>query len=601
MADTDFRVKNGLVTGTNNVTIGTTLYSVANGNVGVGTAVPGFKLAITGTLNATQAITQGGNQVLHAANFNTYTPTLTGNGASGTWGINVTGTANSVIGNMRGNINGDIRWNTGANILINGDSTFDLESGGVVGFYDTARSNYALRINYNEHVRMVEGGGNVYVYGSRLYNDSGQQAVFNNSGNWSVYAYNIWQYPLNQSVLTTASPTFAGLTTTGATSVITGSSPMLTLQAPSAGPWAISLSRSDLGTNSKVYNDNGSRWNFEHRPVFAGNIPLDSANYNSYAVARTSTNRNGVTRLFRRDDDSGYSIQTGWGLDRSGYWSLRGYDSADNFHAHCWVGWAASADNIAGSYTMNQSLNTSNSPTFSSLYTQVFYDSNNTGRYCDPNGTSLLEDCRASIFYDVYDTAYYVQPRSTSYLNDLRPNIIYDRQDSYYYVDPNSSSRMYYLEMVNYFYCRNQIYSTIMYDTNDTGYFVDPNSDSRMNQIRASVIYSYGNVTAYYSDARLKNNVKPITNALTKLKSIRGVEFDWNDDYFNKVSKFASGLVKKHDVGVIAQEVKEVLPEVVVENEEGILSVKYEKIIALLIESIKDLSNEVEQLKQNLK
>jgi hypothetical protein len=70
----------------------------------------------------------------------------------------------------------------------------------------------------------------------------------------------------------------------------------------------------------------------------------------------------------------------------------------------------------------------------------IFYDSNNTARYVDPNSTTLLEECRASVFYDVYDTNYYIQGRSISYLNDLRPNIIYDRNDTARYIDPNGTS-----------------------------------------------------------------------------------------------------------------------------------------------------------------
>jgi hypothetical protein len=55
-----------------------------------------FQFISTGAFNATGAITQAGNQVLHAGNYNGYAPTLTGTGASGTWGISVTGSAGSV-------------------------------------------------------------------------------------------------------------------------------------------------------------------------------------------------------------------------------------------------------------------------------------------------------------------------------------------------------------------------------------------------------------------------------------------------------------------------------------------------------------------------
>jgi hypothetical protein len=110
--------------------------------------------------------------------------------------------------------------------------------------------------------------------------------------------------------------------------------------------------------------------------------------------------------------------------------------------------------------------------------------------------------------------------------------------------------------------------------------------------VQFGLIRSTGDIVAYYSsDERLKDNVKPIENALEKLQKIRGVEFDWNDK---------QEVYEGHDTGVIAQEVQKVLPEVVTEREDGMLAVKYEKMIGLLIESIKDLKAEVDELKQQL-
>jgi hypothetical protein len=107
-------------------------------------------------------------------------------------------------------------------------------------------------------------------------------------------------------------------------------------------------------------------------------------------------------------------------------------------------------------------------------------------------------------------------------------------------------------------------------------------------------IRATNNVTAYYSsDERLKDNVQVIANALAKVLQIRGVEFDWNnldepeDGYF----------VRKHDVGVIAQEIEKVIPEVVGTREDGMKAVKYDRIIPLLIEAIKELKAEVDALK----
>ena len=56
-----------------------------------------------------------------------------------------------------------------------------------------------------------------------------------------------------------------------------------------------------------------------------------------------------------------------------------------------------------------------------------------------------------------------------------------------------------------------------------------------------------------------------------------------------------------HDVGVVAQEIEEVLPEIVIERDDGYKAVKYEKIIALLIESNKDLLKRVEELEEIVK
>jgi hypothetical protein len=101
-------------------------------------------------------------------------------------------------------------------------------------------------------------------------------------------------------------------------------------------------------------------------------------------------------------------------------------------------------------------------------------------------------------------------------------------------------------------------------------------------------IYSNGDVIAYASsDIRLKDNILPIKNALEKVKKIGGYTFDWN----NKQTTYEG-----HDVGVIAQEIEAVLPEVVTTRDNGYKAVKYEKLTALLIESIKEQQVQIERL-----
>ena len=97
------------------------------------------------------------------------------------------------------------------------------------------------------------------------------------------------------------------------------------------------------------------------------------------------------------------------------------------------------------------------------------------------------------------------------------------------------------------------------------------------------------------SDERFKENITPIANALDKVKSLTGVEFDWR-----KETKDYHGYVG-HDVGVIAQQVKAVLPEAVRTNANGYLAVRYEKIIGLLVEAMKEQQAQIEELKSKLK
>jgi hypothetical protein len=106
------------------------------------------------------------------------------------------------------------------------------------------------------------------------------------------------------------------------------------------------------------------------------------------------------------------------------------------------------------------------------------------------------------------------------------------------------------------------------------------------------------NGTAYFnggsfslSDKTLKKNVVEIECALDKVTQLRGVYFDWID-----TEKFND----KHQVGLIAQEVEEVIPELVNTSESGIKSVNYAQITGLLIQAIKEQNDIINNLKEML-
>jgi hypothetical protein len=106
-----------------------------------------------------------------------------------------------------------------------------------------------------------------------------------------------------------------------------------------------------------------------------------------------------------------------------------------------------------------------------------------------------------------------------------------------------------------------------------------------------------GNITAFNSsDERLKNNIELIENPLDKVSQLNGVTFDWKDG-FDDVHNYEG-----HDIGVIAQNVLHILPEITKLNEiNGYYGVRYEKLTPLLIEAIKELSSKIEKLENKLK
>jgi len=123
----------------------------------------------------------------------------------------------------------------------------------------------------------------------------------------------------------------------------------------------------------------------------------------------------------------------------------------------------------------------------------------------------------------------------------------------------------------------------------------------------AGEIRATNQITSYYSDERLKEDIVEITDALEKIMTLRGVTYKPNS-----IAE-SLGYKKQNEVGVIAQDVEKVLPEAVkpapfdimlFENTEisksgqNYKTVQYEKLVPLLIEAIKELNKEIKQLKE---
>jgi len=206
-------------------------------------------------------------------------------------------------------------------------------------------------------------------------------------------------------------------------------------------------------------------------------------------------------------------------------------------------------------------------------------------------------DFRAPIFYDSNDTAYYVDLAANNRMRNLNLGGTSAFDATLHIVgiqggngrltqmSPSSSSQ----NGLNIMSARNASNADLWWAWGpNTSNVWCINSGTTLGtggiQIDTSGnITAAANITAY-SDINLKKNIELIDNALNKVQCIRGVTFE-------RIDSGARGT------GVIAQEIEKVLPEVVMEDENGIKSVAYGNVVGLLIEAIKELKAEIDELK----
>lgn len=274
--------------------------------------------------------------------------------------------------------------------------------------------------------------------------------------------------------------------------------------------------------------------------------------------------------------------------------------------------------------TLIDVLRNGNTTFYGNIYAPAYYDSSNTIYYVKPANSSTLrylnttDGVSAPIYYDSSDTTYSVNPASTSRLNilnvveSLSAPIYYDSSDTTYYVNPASTSRLAYLNVTE------RIDAPIYYDSNWTAYYVNPASVSRLyaleatSYIYAPILYDYNNssyyfdgtntstsirvaggIQQYYSDERLKDIKNNIENPLEKVLSLNGFYYEPNE-----IAQ-SFGYVKKMEVGVSAQEVEAILPEIIQDAPigHGYKTLDYSKLVPLLIEAIKEQQTQIEELK----
>ena len=182
---------------------------------------------------------------------------------------------------------------------------------------------------------------------------------------------------------------------------------------------------------------------------------------------------------------------------------------------------------------------------------------------------------------------------------NIRANRLTDRDNTNYYIDPNGTSRLSYTVSNGYDFSNERDLRSggdgrlfryngqasmsfddwlYMYDSNDGGL-----TNIKFNVDSEAV---YAKAFYYSSDKNLKYNIEPLNGSLSKILELEPVAFNWKDD--DKIS-----------IGLIAQDVEKIFPEVV-SGEEGSKVVNYGILVAPLIEAVKEQQKEINELKAEI-
>ena len=332
-------------------------------------------------------------------------------------------------------------------------------------------------------------------------------------------------------------------------------------------------------------------------------------------------------------------------------------------------GWVEYLSTAGHTYSGNLTLTGSIISSASDVRAPIFYDQNNTGTYCDPNGTSILaaltmsgglligrnssgtnvnvmnDTGSFSVRGDASNGAAMSFHRTGAWainmgigtdnvftiggwsaqsncltvngsgvvtaLNDFRAPIFYDSNDTNYYMDPNGTYSQFRGIFANNWF-RSQGDSGWYSESYSGGIWMNDSTYVKVYNGKAfyvgNNIDATGNITAYYSDERLKTRIGLITNAVDMVKKLEGFYY-----VENEIAKELGYNNDEQQVGLSAQQVQAVLPEAIhmapvdiaVDEDnnkysktgENYLTVDYSRLVPLLIEAIKELSAEVEMLK----
>jgi hypothetical protein len=626
-------------------------------------------------------VTVNGNQTLHAANWNSYAPSLTGTGASGTWAINVTGSAYSATDALR------IVFNDGPRDLTNRTPTtlarsvnFDFVGASFVG----GTGNYAGVMSFTPWTGTTVSTGDS-SYQLAFINESGQdgaglpglrlrKGIDSTWGTW----YNL----LHAGNYNSYSPTLTGTGASGTWGIsISGNAATATSLSSSnfisrggtSGNYNTDFSNTAAGTyrylgdDASISNSPGGSWwfveNFRHynssalwgtqvawgwednanrlatRNVQNGTFGnwvyyLNSSNYTAYAPSLTGSGASGtwaisisgnaatvggidVSRIVYGDGARGKSTaktnDTANGLDStnpSGFYFGSGVTGMPTTDWWNWINvagnaWTGPGDGygfqLAHSFWGDDlKIRRVQSGTWYP-WVQVWTSGNmnapnsvfNASNYYDVNTWFAMNGTHGMYWPNYYGAHFQVNTTSTyGQFQILGNKAGYDGIYSGYsgvngiMFDANGSGGAYKESIGKWYWYYNAVNDCVAIGgaTTSSSYKVYLNGATYV----AGAIVASGDITAF-SDKRVKENIETVQDAVSIVSKLRGVTYNRTD-----VED------KSRKVGVIAQEVLEVLPEVVNQGDDGMYGVSYGNIVGVLIEAIKEQQAKIDNLQEQI-